>query len=372
MTSAGIRQLAVVAGAVLVLAGCEPGTSLGAKPAGDAAAAALATDAITAISLDALPGGAPTPAGAPAAADTAGTALAPAIDATAGADPTAASAAPAPAAQQTPARKGLFGFLKPKPAAPDGAAGATTPAPAQRNSVRLVDRDVEAPDVFQVTESGLWDGRPSLGGVWVAYSDVTDPERVIIRNPANGNFVIGALFRRERENPGPRLQVSSDAADALGMLAGAPAKLNVTALRREEVADPANAEALLGTTDPIEASAIAPAADPAASPPAARPAAKPVAKPAVQPAAQPATQSSAPAAGSSFVQIGIFSIETNANGTAETLRNAGLIATVNKEASQGKTFWRVIAGPAATAADRAALIAKVKSLGFADAYFVSR
>ena len=90
---------------------------------------------------------------------------------------------------------------------------------------------------FQSPKHGLWDGRPSLGGVWVAHPDVTDPERVIIRNQANGKFVIGALFRRERDNPGPRLQVSSDAAAALEMLAGAPSTLNVTALRREEVAE---------------------------------------------------------------------------------------------------------------------------------------
>lgn len=114
-----------------------------------------------------------------------------------------------------------------------------------RRATRLIERDIEAPEVFQVTEAGLWDGRPSLGGVWVAHPDVKEPERVLIRNTANDKFVIGALFRRERENPGPRLQVSSDAAAALGMLAGAPQNLNVTALRREEVpqADAPGAEA---------------------------------------------------------------------------------------------------------------------------------
>src|SRR6056297_3857541 len=116
---------------------------------------------------------------------------------------------------------------------PKSEAGSTA---TSASSVRLVERDVEAPEVFQVTEEGLWDGRPSLGGVWVAHPDVKSPERVIIRKPSDGKFVIGALFRRERANPGPRLQVSSDAATALGMLAGQPAELNVTALRREEVA----------------------------------------------------------------------------------------------------------------------------------------
>ena len=102
------------------------------------------------------------------------------------------------------------------------------------DGMSLVERDIEAPEVFSVTEPGLWDGRPSLGGVWVAHPTVTDPERVIIRNTANDKFVIGALFRRELENPGPALQVSSDAAEALGLLAGSPVPLSVIALRREE------------------------------------------------------------------------------------------------------------------------------------------
>ncbi len=96
-------------------------------------------------------------------------------------------------------------------------------------------RDVEAPDVFQLTEAGLWDGRPSLGGIWVAHPDVTQPERVVIKNASNNKSVTGALFRRERNLPGPALQVSSAAAEQLGILAGAPTKINVVALRRETV-----------------------------------------------------------------------------------------------------------------------------------------
>ncbi|MTH97109.1 SPOR domain-containing protein [Roseibium sp. RKSG952] len=95
-------------------------------------------------------------------------------------------------------------------------------------------RDVEAPDVFQTTEAGLWDGRPSLGGIWVAHPDAKQPERVLIKNTANNKKVTGALFRRERDLPGPVLQVSSAAASELGMLAGSPTRLQVVALRREE------------------------------------------------------------------------------------------------------------------------------------------
>lgn len=100
---------------------------------------------------------------------------------------------------------------------------------------RVVERDVEAPQVFQREEPGLWDGRPSLGGVWVAHPDVRDPERVVIRNPQTGARVVGALFRRERENPGPRFQISSEAASALGILPGAPTPIAVTALRLQQV-----------------------------------------------------------------------------------------------------------------------------------------
>ncbi|WP_439143469.1 SPOR domain-containing protein [Planktotalea sp.] len=247
-------------------------------------------------------------------------------------------------------------FLQPKPKADEFVDGDPS------RSVKLVERDTEAPDVFQVTESGLWDGRPSLGGVWVAHPDVKDPERVIIRNEKNGKFVIGALFRRERENPGPRLQVSSDAAATLGMLAGQPSKLNVTALRREAVAESAPAPEAAPQVDApnaIEETALAPAAgavasaspNPAPTPPKPKPASGGLSKP--------------------FIQLGIFSVEKNANNTAEAMRVAGMVPTVKKSNSSGKTFWRVLVGPAQTSAERSALLKKIKASGFADAYAVS-
>ncbi|WP_328795241.1 SPOR domain-containing protein [Jannaschia marina] len=123
-----------------------------------------------------------------------------------------------------------------------GGKDATRAAPIG-DSVQLIERDVEAPEVFSAKDRALWDGRPSLGGVWVAAPDVRDPERVIIRNEENGKFVIGALFKRERSNPGPTLQISSDAAAALGILAGSPTMVDVVALRREESAAPVPAPA---------------------------------------------------------------------------------------------------------------------------------
>ena len=102
---------------------------------------------------------------------------------------------------------------------------------------QTVERDIEAPDVFRTSEAGLWDGRPSLGGIWVAHPQTDIPERVIITNGSNNKFVIGALFRRDTKTTGPRLVVSSEAAEALGMTAGVPVNLTVVALRKRSVAE---------------------------------------------------------------------------------------------------------------------------------------
>ncbi|SHG45812.1 SPOR domain-containing protein [Cognatishimia maritima] len=246
-------------------------------------------------------------------------------------------------------------------------------APIQSTKTTFVERDVEAPEVFSASEAGLWDGRPSLGGVWVAHPDVSDPERVIIRNQANGNFVIGALFRRERALPGPRLQVSSDAASALSMLAGQPVQLEVTALRREETPVETDveltetpldvaAEVETETLDPVASAAAAiDAAESASTEPEAPTAPKPA------PAAAPKPSNlSKP-----FIQIGIFSVQSNAENTAAQMRRAGMVPTVKPGESNGKSFWRVVVGPAATSSERAALLKKIKETGFTDAYAVT-
>ncbi len=271
---------------------------------------------------------------------------------------------------------------------------------AATTSTRLVDRDVESPEVFQVEDTALWDGRPSLGGVWVASPEATDPERVIMRNPENGKFVIGALFRRERDNPGPELQISSDAAAALGFLAGQPGKINVTALRREEAPattdanqpildaaetvettpidpiagaaaaiDRAEGKAEAVPSEPVSAEAVA-SEDTTAAPTGKRvpkmdPSALIAASPAIADAPPPApADAPAAASGDTRIQIGIFSVESNAQRAVDALTKAGVSSTIRKEESQGKAFWSVVArGNKST-------LAKVKSAGFADAYVV--
>ena len=210
--------------------------------------------------------------------------------------------------------------------APDTAA---SPGQAGQNA----GADVQAPEVLNITAQGLWDGQPSPGDVWVASADARDPKRVIIRNDTTGKAGIGALFRQERENPGPPIRISPDAAKAPGHLAGQPARVTITALRRSEDT-------------------------PAAAAPASA-------------AAAPATSSPA-AGGKSYSQPGIFSVEANARPAADTVTRAGASAALRKEASKGKPCWSGGAGPAASAANRDALMKKIKALGSADACFVSR
>lgn len=237
---------------------------------------------------------------------------------------------------------------------PTGSGDVDGSAPMAK-AVELVERDVEAPEVFDISEAALWDGRPSLGGIWVAHPDVKDPERVIIRNKKNGKFVIGALFRRERENAGPRLQLSSDAADALGILAGQPTNVSVTALRRETVADAPEAAAI----DAPAAVTEAPLDD------------------VVETAAAAITQFETPpkpkpsSLSKPYLQIGIFGVEQNAKNTAQSMRQRGIVPLIKEIKLNGKTFWRVIVGPAATASELNELSSKVKKAGFGDAYAVS-
>ncbi len=266
-----------------------------------------------------------------------------------------------------------------------------TPAPAT-SSVKLVERDVEDPNVFQVTEPALWDGRPSLGGVWVAYPGQIQPMRVIIRNQENKKFVIGALFKRERMNPGPKIQLSSEAAAALGILAGKPTVLNVTALRRESVPETPTSTAITPTEKPpltvakggaaktsakqhakadvakIAALAIKKAAG--SKPPKARRSAGKIA--ATKPAAAAPVRPPVSTLAKPYIQIGIFSIETNATNTATSLRTEGVLPIIKAQKSRGKKFWRVLVGPAATKSERAALLKKARALGFSDAYFVTK
>lgn len=321
--------------------------------------------------------------------------------------------------------------------------GASSDQPAPRAATVPGSTDVERPDIFNVTENALWDGRPSLGGVWIAHPDVTDPERAIFTNTSNGQSIAGALFRRERDTPGPRLQLSSDAASALNILAGQPTEVRVVVVRREEVeveepqpvisdetvgedaetdeaADTGDAsaavaggvaagaaaandakprgnffqrlfgrkpaqdpEALTPSDTGIAASAAAPQVNTQTLDPVTTGAAAAIARAEASDKPEPrpsASSAPAPAPASieddpaptglrnPFVQVGLFSVEGNANDASARLREAGIVPTVLQGERNGTPIWRVVVGPVTTADDQAAILGQVRRLGYGDAF----
>ncbi len=226
---------------------------------------------------------------------------------------------------------------------------------SNRQSTKSVERDVEAPDVFSTSEAGLWDGRPSLDGNWVAHPETNIPERVIIRNGSNKKFVIGTLFRRETVNPGPRLVLSSEAAKGLGMSAGVPANLTVVALRKRSISENIP-DQRVGTMDSASVKAEVLSSNP--SPTQSAPTAPPL-----QPTGFDLKKP--------FIQIGIFGVEQNAKNTAESMRQIGIVPILKTYKRNKRIFWRVLVGPAGTTDEQMTLFQKVKAVGFKDAYAVT-
>jgi len=101
-------------------------------------------------------------------------------------------------------------------------------------------KDVPAPTAFAATDKAIWDGRPSLGAIWVAHPDAPQAERVQIINKKTGKRVAGALFKRKTKAAGPPIQLSSEAALALGVGPGQTTTLEITAIRPSDNVPPAN------------------------------------------------------------------------------------------------------------------------------------
>ena len=206
---------------------------------------------------------------------------------------------------------------------------------------------------------GEWDGRPTLGGIWVAHPRARSPERVIIRNQTTGAFAVGTMFRKEPGLPGAEFQVSSGAAKELGLAANQPQNINVTALRSQN--------APVQPPQPVAPLPITPT-----QPPAPQPAENPVVQPTTPQIIQPTAPVAPPVSSLSkpYLQIGLFSIQANAMNTAKMLSASNVPMRVLPESLGGKRFWRVLAGPAQTENQRSAFLARIMSLGFGDAFAV--
>ncbi len=258
----------------------------------------------------------------------------------------------------------------------------SAPPPAEGTTVETIETDVAAPEAFSITDKALWDGRPTFGGVWIAYPDIEQPERVRITNPDNGKTVIGALYKREREFPGPKIELSADAAAALGVLAGTPTELTIVALRRKTVEIEVEAPAdPLAPPDDIEpplhrpASLAAPAPAPAPQPePVPEPAPAPVTPPAtttpaVSATPLPATQGAPDTQGfEAYIQVSTTQTKAKAEDIKRALERAGLDVEIRERKAGNKTLYRVIVGPATSPDALKIMMGTVRALGYKDAF----
>ena len=261
---------------------------------------------------------------------------------------------------------------------------------APTGRLELEERDVEAPSVFDVTDRAIWDGRPSFGGVWAAYPGNIQPERVRIVNLDNNKSVVGALFRREADNPGPPIELSSDAASALGATPGQPQNVRITALRREpvevtppnvaETSEPVAPQGVIREVplDGVETTAVTTMTDPAEPLATAAEGAVAAAKRRPTPGAAASTAgvvAATPAGGlaNPFVQVGTFASAANAAGLQSILTKNSVPALVREMGTNsGKTLYRVLAGPASSEAELRDISDRVSSLGFTDAFPVDK
>jgi cell division protein FtsN len=140
-------------------------------------------------------------------------------------------------------------FLQAQPSGPAKSSAASPAEPAAAviteessaaQTISMVPTQVlqPAPEVFTSEEWALWDGQRTMGGRWVALPDIALSTRVRITNAETGTSTDGALILRDSSLAGPRLIISSDAAQALGLRPGVAATVELVALEFAAVPEP--------------------------------------------------------------------------------------------------------------------------------------
>ena len=190
----------------------------------------------------------------------------------------------------------------------------------------------EKPKILDISATVIWDGSQTLGGNWVSHPNIKSPERVLIKNTTNGRSVVGAVFQQTKNLNKGLAAISSDAAKALGVSKNNETKLQIVAVKVIENSKD-NAD---GTSTSVEKKPNSSAK---------------MTKP--------------------FIQIGIFGVENNAIKTEDQMSKLGLPINTFDFKIKGKTYWRVVAGPATTLENKNNMLNTIKSTGFTDAYFVS-
>ena len=190
----------------------------------------------------------------------------------------------------------------------------------------------EKPEILDISAAVIWDGDQTLGGNWISHPDVETPERVLIKNISNGKSIVGAIFQQTKKtNPGSAI-ISSDAAKALNIVQNKQTKVQVTAVRAAQGSSP-----IPEITEPDKVS----------------------------------VSSLETELSKSFIQVGIFGVQNNANKTRDQMLQLNLPVNIFDFQIKGKPYWRVVAGPASNADSRKNMLKSIKSAGFTDAYYVS-
>ena len=190
----------------------------------------------------------------------------------------------------------------------------------------------EKPEILDISATVFWDGEQTLGGNWIAYPDVDSPERVLIKNIANGKSIVGAIFQQTKKIKSGSAQISSDAAKSLKINKNEQTKVQIIAVKK--------------TTNAASR--------------------KKVDEPTTTKKTEIDTKLSKP-----FIQVGIFGIQDNAANTKGQMLQLNLPVNIFEFQIKGKPYWRVVAGPANTLDGRSKMLKLVRSAGFTDAYFVS-
>jgi hypothetical protein len=188
------------------------------------------------------------------------------------------------------------------------------------------------PAILDISTAVIWDGEQTLGGNWISHPNVDSPERVLIKNISNGRSIVGAIFQQTKKAKTETAVISSDAARALDIGQNKQTKVQIIAVREAKSTSP--------TSNTV--------------------------KPPKTDSATTETKLSKP-----FIQVGIFGIENNANKTKDQMLQLNLPANIFNSQIKKKPYWRVVVGPATASESRNNMLKKIKSAGFADAYFVT-
>jgi hypothetical protein len=180
------------------------------------------------------------------------------------------------------------------------------------------------PEAFHATGLALWDGTRTLAGIWIAHPMAQTARRVRLTNGETGVRVDAAMFRRDPNLSGPRIVVSSEAAERLGLTPGQGSQIIIQGLAYR-------VDAVAGTP--------APAPDRAGE----------------------ITD------GRHFIQAGAFDRPGNAAQLIEKLRAADLPVTGQAVTFGERQVTRVLVGPYRTIAERDTALETVRTLGPADA-----